>query len=92
MNKAEAKSLLEATVSELRKLSYNELRNYETAVAKEIESETGKTYQTEIQAFIDDRKKQTLRVVVSIDDGGWRAFFPMTSAFIVAPDGTFVGK
>jgi len=29
---------------------------------------------------------------VSIDDGGLRAFFPITDSFIVAQDGSFVGE
>jgi hypothetical protein len=31
-------------------------------------------------------------VVGSIDDGGLRAFFPLSSSFIMARDGTFVGE
>jgi hypothetical protein len=30
-------------------------------------------------------------VFVQIDDGGWRAFTPMSDSFIIAPDGSFVG-
>jgi len=30
--------------------------------------------------------------LVSIDDGGWRAFFPTTESFIMAPNGSFVGE
>jgi hypothetical protein len=26
--------------------------------------------------------------MVSIDDGGWRAFLPLTDDFIIAPDGS----
>jgi hypothetical protein len=28
----------------------------------------------------------------SIDDGGWRAFSPLTESFILAKTGTFVGE
>ena len=31
-------------------------------------------------------------MMASIDDRGWRAFVPLTSDFIVRPDGTFVGE
>jgi hypothetical protein len=31
-------------------------------------------------------------VLGSIDDGGWRAFAPLTRSFIKSPDGTFVGE
>jgi hypothetical protein len=40
----------------------------------------------------DDRTGGDLRVIGSIDDGGWRAFRPLSSDFIVRPDGTFVGE
>jgi hypothetical protein len=30
--------------------------------------------------------------VGSIDDGGWRAFLPLTDGLVVAPDGTIVGE
>lgn len=33
-----------------------------------------------------------IRVIGSIDDGGWRAFRPLSDDFIRAPDGTFVGE
>ena len=33
-----------------------------------------------------------LRVLGSIDDGGIRAFFPLTDSFIMAPDGSFIGE
>jgi hypothetical protein len=28
--------------------------------------------------------------MVSVDDGGWRSFGPLTKDFIITPDGTFV--
>lgn len=33
-----------------------------------------------------------VRVMASIDDRGWRAFGPLTSDFIIRPDGTFVDE
>jgi hypothetical protein len=45
-----------------------------------------------VQAFWDDRKNDNLRVMVKIEDGGWRALTPMCCDFIVAPDGSFVGE
>lgn len=43
----------------------------------------------EVQAFWDDEPDGAIRVMASIDDGGWRAFVPLTEDFILAPDGTF---
>jgi len=31
-------------------------------------------------------------VIVTVDDGGWRAFVPLGESFILAQDGTFVGE
>ena len=33
-----------------------------------------------------------VRVIGSIDDGGWRAFVPLSDSFIKAADGRFVGE
>jgi hypothetical protein len=33
-----------------------------------------------------------LRVLGSIDDGGWRALSPLCDDFVLAPDGRFVGE
>jgi hypothetical protein len=47
----------------------------------------------EVLALWDEgRPGGNLRVMVSIDDGGWRAFKPLTEDFIIAPDGSFVGE
>ena len=93
MDKVEAKALLEAAVAELRAKSRVELeRLIRSPDAYEVQGKSGKTYQMEKQAFWDDKKGQDLRILVSIDDGGWRAFFPTTESFIMAPDGSFVGE
>jgi hypothetical protein len=58
-----------------------------------VEGHNGVEYQVEIEALWDDRSAQTLRIVVSVDDGrGWRALCPLADSFIVAPDGSFVGE
>ena len=58
----------------------------------QINGEAGVQYQVEFQAFWDDNLKQNIRISGAIDDGGWRAFSPITDSFIVAPDGSFVGE
>jgi len=93
MNKEEAKQLLETAVKELRAKSRLELEGLIGApVAYTVQGKSGTTYQMEKQAFWDDKKGQDLRILVSIDDGGWRAFFPTTESFIMAPNGSFVGE
>jgi protein associated with RNAse G/E len=56
----------------------------------EVVAESDTRYQIEIQAFWDDEKKKNFRVIGSIDDGGIRAFFPMTDDFIITRDGDFI--
>jgi hypothetical protein len=45
-----------------------------------------------LSGFWDDKKLGNLRVCGSIDDGGLRAFFPVTDSFIIAPDGRFIDE
>ena len=48
----------------------------------------------ETQIFWDEPKKKggNLRVTVSVDGGGVSAAKPLLSAFIIAPNGSFVGE
>jgi len=93
MDKAEARGLLEEQIERLRKLSYGDLRERLNGQETfELRGPSGKTYQVEVQAFWEGSRDQNLRLMVSIDDGGWRAFAPLSSDFIIAPDGSFVGE
>ena len=93
MNKEEARKIQNKEICSLRTKSYEELKRIlEDSIKKDIKGESGKVYQVEIQAFWDDKEDEDLRVSVLIDDGGWRAFFPLCEDFIIAPDGSFVGE
>ena len=46
---------------------------------------SGATYQVEIQFFWDDKHGQFIRVVGSIDEGGIRAFVPLTDSLLIPP-------
>jgi hypothetical protein len=93
MNKQEALQILRRHLSRYRERPYAELvkLQYSQEVCK-VTAESGVTYNLEFQAFIDEPSKHTLRVLGSIDDGGIRAFFPLSEGFIIAPDGSFVDK
>jgi len=52
---------------------------------------SGAEYQLDAEVHWDDEPRGNVRVIGSIDDGGLRAFFPLTNSFIMAPDGTLVG-
>jgi hypothetical protein len=51
----------------------------------EVRGESGAKYQVEIQFFWDDKRRRIVRVVGSIDDGGIRAFVPLTQTSLISP-------
>jgi hypothetical protein len=51
----------------------------------EVRGESGAKYQVEIQFFWDDKRRHIIRVVGSIDDGGIRAFVPLTQTSLISP-------
>jgi hypothetical protein len=92
MDKAEARQILRE-LRGFRSRSFPELvKLLDQEVTNEVRAESGVTYQLEIQVFWDDQPGGNLRVPGSIDDGGWRAFIPLTESFILAPDGSFVDE
>lgn len=92
MDKIEARAVIAEEIRKLRERSYEELLELRSPVTDQVVARSGKTYQVERQAFWDDKRRKTLRVLVSVDDGGWRSFFPLADDFIIAPDGSFVGE
>jgi hypothetical protein len=93
MDKREAAGVLALELEGYRAMSYGELVGligdpaiYERSGASGLE------YQVEVQVFWDDRPKGNVRVIASVDDGGWSAFFPLTEDFIKSPDGKLVGE
>lgn len=88
MERAEAKRVLRDELRRYRKRSYRELQ----ALLAEPEVFTvtgasGAEYQIEVQAVWDDRPGGRLRVLGSIDDGGLRAYAPLSDDFLVDPEG-----
>lgn len=93
MNKKEATTLLREKINELRAAPYSELVELiGTDDIDEVLSASGKTYYLEATAFWDDRRRGHVRVVVSIDDGGFRAYMPLTNDFILDANGQFIGE
>lgn len=93
MNKQEAQSLLRACLARYREYSYAELKTRLGEIETcQVVGESGVQYQVEVQVFWDDKLQQNIRVMGAIDDGGWRAFLPLTDSLIMAPDGSFVGE
>ena len=95
MNNQEAKHLLDYHLQPLRKLSYAELKRWiqeRTVKTATLVGSSKVQYQVEVKAFWDGKPNGAIRVRGAIDDGGWRAYLPITDDFIMAPDGSFVGE
>ena len=93
MNKQEAQSLLSKILTGYRKYSFAELQSRLGEIdARQVNAESGAQYQVEVQLMWDDDRQQNIRVMGAIDDGGWRAFLPLSDSFIMSPDGSFVGE
>jgi hypothetical protein len=95
MNHQEALRILEEVLSEFRREPYEQLTSRigpSSPVVLE-RAGAGGPYQLEILFMWDGRPGGDVRVIGSIDDGGWRAAFaPLTRSFIKAADGSFVGE
>lgn len=91
VDKVEARRIAQDRLEELRSVPFAELAEPLDGKQEvhEVVAASGTRYQLEAQAF---REGENLHVMVSADDGGWRAFLPVSDSFIVAPDGSFVGE
>lgn len=94
MDKREAAALLETELESWRQLPYADLADLigRESATREVGGGTKDRYQLVIEVFWDAKPGGALRVLGAIDDGGLRAFVPLTDSFIMAPDGSFVGE
>ena len=94
MNREEAIQVLERELASLRGEPYADLVRRIPAGSLDYErsAASGANYQIAIQFFWDDGPGGNIRVMGSIDDGGWRAFIPLSRSFIKSADGSFVGE
>jgi hypothetical protein len=88
MDRDEARDLLEAQIEEWRLRPYADLsrevgrwRRFETT------GPSGEHYEGHIQVFWQGLAHGPVKVIGSIDDGGWRTFVPVIMDFTVTPDG-----
>lgn len=94
MNKDEAKGIIQEELEPFRLKPYAELVlmiEGEPFVTERV-GPSGTRYQIEIEAFWDDKSGGDVRVIGSIDDGGWRAFMPLGDDFIKSSLNKFVGE
>jgi hypothetical protein len=94
MDKEEAGQIAKSMLDELRRETYQELQRFtlERPDVREVVGPSGKRYQVEVASLWDDRPNGNLRVIVAIDDFGWRAIMPLSWDFTMSPDGSFVGE
>jgi hypothetical protein len=94
MDNAEALQLLQEEMDRWRSESWAELADRVSSDVSAFarSAPSGREYQLEIQCVWDDRPGGSVRVIGSIDDGGWRAFVPLTVSFAKSADGSFVGE
>lgn len=92
MENGKARAELSRVVSEYKDKSYSFWVSLVDAEPITLERTTadGTWFQVEIQSFWDGRPGEDVRVLFAIDDGGWRAFCPLTEDLIMRKDGTFV--
>ncbi len=88
MNSNEAAAVLAQHLAAFAQRCYTEL----AAIVDQPQSahavgDSGTACQIEFNVFYDSGAKRDLRIVGSIDDGGWRAALPMTKTEIMKPTG-----
>jgi hypothetical protein len=86
VDRIEAKWLLLRTLAEFRRWPYNRRR---AVVGEsqhlEVTSRSGTEYQIEVDFMWDDQPEGDIRILTSIDDGGWRAICPLTYSDVISP-------
>ena len=93
MDKTEARKILTEQLEQYRKRSHSELTQLiDQPETLEVMGVSGTKYGLEFEAFCDHKPGKDLRVMGSIDDGGWRALSPLSDDFIMRNDGSFVGE
>ena len=83
MDKTEARGLASERLAELRKLSWSELSRFvDEPEHVDVTGPSGATYQLETLAVWETKPDGDLVVIVAVDDGGWRAFSPLSESFV----------
>ena len=93
MNKLEAIAIANEWLGRLRVEPYATLasRIGHPPVTEHV-MQRGVVYQVQVSYYWDGEAGGDVRVIVAIDDGGMRAFFPVTSDFIKSPTEQFIGE
>lgn len=89
MNHQEVENILSSELAALRRRGYAELAklvNQEKST-KQVVSPSGTMFYVDTMVVWDGPEGGDVRVIAAIDDGGVRAFVPVSDDFILSPDG-----
>jgi hypothetical protein len=88
MNSEEATTLLRQELTKYGRKTYAELRLLVDArlPTLAVMGPSRTEYQVAIHVYSDGAAGGGIRVIGSIDDGGWRAFVPLSESFIAGPN------
>lgn len=93
MDPLEALGVLSAEATKYAGRSHTELSALiDHPAYLEVVSTGGTLFQIEVSAAWDDKPGHTLRLFFSVDDGGLRAFLPLTRGALVQPGQLFDGE
>ncbi len=93
MDQSEARTILHEHLGKYRQRSYADLAgNVDKEDRFEAKGPSGTVYYLQFLFVWDSAPNADIRVIGHIDDGGWRAFCPLTEDFILSPSGVFVGE
>ena len=95
MDRSDAEKELQRIIQEYRSKDYGYWRGLmdrDEVITFDFRNEKNNWYQVEIHAFYDSKQDRTIRVIFSIDDGGWSAFVPLSDSFIINPQNEFIGE
>ena len=88
MDTGEALALVEGVLAVLEQEPYEDLvRRVESdpLLVTQRTGASGTEYQIEVSFLWDGAPRGHVRVMASIDDGGWRTFVPLTRSFVKGP-------
>lgn len=93
MDKKEAGLVAEKDLEFYRSLSYDEILS-KVGIQESFEkvSDRGEPYRMEIDFMFDDHDEKTIRVWAIVSYSFWTDFVPVSTSFIIAPNGDFVGE
>ncbi len=93
MDKSEAHAVAEKELESYRSVPYEKLfLLLNTQESFERVSEKNEVYQIEFDFMFDDHDQKTIRVWAIVSYSFWTDFVPVSTSFIIAPNGDFIGE